>query len=117
MRVRSILLAFPVVVALAACDKTPPKSEAPKDPTEVKCAPHRKRELDCADEEKKQALVLVGDMCQKVLNGKNTQFFGPRAQRTMERELKCAIDNQDCAAYAACKARGEGDGDSDAAPP
>ncbi|MBK9035890.1 MAG: hypothetical protein IPL61_32345 [Myxococcales bacterium] len=73
------------------------------DPTAARCQPHRTRELACADAETGKALMLVGDMCQKVLNGKNPGMFGARAVQRMEAELACATAHADCASYVACK--------------
>lgn len=91
---RSCVLALVVLVAACGGGKA--------DPTEVRCRPHRTRELACADAEHRRGLELVGDLCQKVLNGKNTRFFGPGDVRRMERELACATTHQDCAAYRTC---------------
>jgi hypothetical protein len=87
-----------LLLAAAACSSSPPP-----DPTKAKCAPHWKREMECADADGQQALVLIGDMCQKTLNGKNRQFFSPRDERRMEAELACAVASTDCPSYAACK--------------
>ena len=91
-------------VALIACGT---KGGTAADPTAARCQPHRTRELACADAETAKALVLVGDMCQKALNGKNPQLFGPAAVRRMEAELACAVANTDCAAYVACRDRAD----------
>ena len=85
-------------LALAACS-----SSAKDDPTKARCAPHWKLELDCADEETRKGMIIIGDLCQKVLNGKNREFFGPAAERRMEAELACAKASADCKSYAACK--------------
>lgn len=89
-----------LALALAACN-----SSSTPDPIKAKCAPHWKREMECADPEMQKALVMVGDMCQKALNGKNRQFFGPEDVRRTEAELACAIANTDCASYTGCKAK------------
>lgn len=90
-----------LALVAAACG-----SGAPADPIAARCKPHRARELACADAETRQALALVGDMCQKALNGKNPQVFGPRAVAHMEAELACAVQHPtDCAAYVACRDR------------
>lgn len=92
-------LGLAALLALAACGSS---ASAP-DPIKVRCAPHWKMELDCGDAEMRKALVLIGDLCQKALNGKNPQVFGPAARRRMEAELGCAQSAKDCAAYATCK--------------
>jgi hypothetical protein len=89
-----------VLVVVAAC------SGGGADPVEARCKPHRERELACADAETRKALVLVGDMCQKVLNGKNAAVFGPGDVTRMEAELACATTPGDCASYLACRDRG-----------
>ena len=98
-------LATLLLVAAAACSS----SSSPPDPTKAKCLPHSTLEMRCGDAEMQQALAMIGDMCQKVLNGKNPHIFGPSDARRMEAELACAtrslVDGkEDCAAYAACKA-------------
>ena len=94
-----------LLVVVTACG-----SSSSPDPTKAKCAPHWKMEMACGDAEMQKALVLIGDMCQKVLNGKNPQIFGPGDRVRMEAELACATasltnGNHDCAAYAACKTK------------
>lgn len=86
------------VLLAAACS-----SSSSSDPMKAKCAPHWKMEMQCADAETQKGMVMIGDMCQKVLNGKNTQIFGPGDVRRMEGELQCALRTQDCASYAGCK--------------
>lgn len=93
----SKLAALALVVA-AACGSKPSV-----DPTAARCAPHRKLELECADAETRKALLLVGDLCQKILNGKNGHLFGPGDQRRAEAELACATAATDCATYTTCK--------------
>ncbi len=89
-----------LALAVAAC------GGAPADPIAARCKPHRARELACADAETRKALELVGDMCQKALNGKNPQVFGPRAVAQVQAELACAVQHPaDCAAYVACRDR------------
>lgn len=87
-----------LALVVAACGSKPAA-----DPTATRCAPHRKLELECADAETRKGLLLIGDMCQKILNGKNGHIFGPADQRRMEAELACATSATDCASYATCK--------------
>lgn len=86
------------LVLVAACS-----SKASEDPTKARCAPHWQRELDCADDETRKGMIVIGDLCQKVLNGKNRQIFGPAAERRMTAELACAQASADCKSYASCK--------------
>lgn len=102
VRAGALLAAAALTAVLAAACKQPDASDA----IEEKCAPYRARELACADGEMKQALAVVGDICQKALNGKNPHVFGPASVKRIERDLECAIETQDktCADYRACKA-------------
>lgn len=90
------------MLMMVACSSSSP------DPIATRCAPHREREIACADAETRHALKMVGDMCQKALNGKNPQVFGPTSVKRFEHELACAVANTDCAAYATCKAQLDG---------